>query len=660
MEALELASDDDMLSCGPGSVCEDGFIVDFGEYDYSIADRRIDRDQPADAGEEAIECDEIVGHSGLQGQSMVSGGLFDEAPIDMIASERDALSVAERSKTQKSKKGKDKKRKRDDRQDELLAAAVARAKKVPRAVATAFRVNNGCVHSICRRLRGVWIFRFLLDKLWESICPQGVDLAYSVSGNPLTPREFVIEKVNGRWLDVLVSSVKSTLTVGYAVITYGPDANGELNEITKLPMITPTCLEPDQYTLEWVLDANGQRRYVPRPIGHLQTACNTDENGQAAFDDYDVFVYFEPTSHGRPQSKAFAALDMMLMVQQLLMEYRIAAHSRNNQPFVVQSREGSAMRGGMPTGEPRHPAFSATTARPDPETGFMPSPTIAMWNGQRALNAETFAAGMRRTQLSMVQQRLVEGALMKTSEEADMTTFEIGDSETGNVTSVSPAQMWQRIVLALPANSEMARVTPPELPVEFISTLRMCISIVCSIFSIPAELILGSVGGGAHVTAVTLAQDQLRTAVLTWRRRLDTMLTRMYWKIFGFEHVMLVADAAGRAYFELTEEDANEVLMNRRVDFSFRTNMLDQAAARSLWKDGVLKPDAYARYTMKEYGLPRADVAVSEPTSDPRSQTAPSKNGRPNTMVRRDKKKKDSTAKGEERIPDVDRRDIER
>lgn len=54
-----------------------------------------------------------------------------------------------------------------------------------------FRVDHYSVMNLISRLRNSWAFNFLSDKLWESICPEGLDLTfYDAQGRAVKVRLF--------------------------------------------------------------------------------------------------------------------------------------------------------------------------------------------------------------------------------------------------------------------------------------------------------------------------------------------------------------------------------------------------------------------------------------------------------------------------------------
>lgn len=498
-----------------------------------------------------------------------------------------------------------------------LTTAKLGRERAPSVLPITYHVDSFCVQSLCRKLRGNWAYKFLSDKLWESICPQGIDLAYYVDGQPLTPRRSVIEDINTRWLTVSCQVLRSMLAVGYAVVVYGPnpDVDGANGSVPGASVMRASVLEPDEYILEWTTDQNGQRRYIPRPVGPLAAANPVDDSGRARFAIADVFFWYEPTHNGMPQSKAFAAFEMLIMINQLFMEYRVAAHGRNNQPLVVQSRVVSpARRRGLrdPADVPC-PRSQSESHHDHGAGGTLLSDYAGRLAAEKQLGIEHFRLGANLNEDARIRQDMVRRSHRWASADAKISTFEYGDSETGCVYELTPDQMWQRILMPLPTNAEIAKVNPPDLPAEYSTTLNKAISIVCAIFGVPAEIVLGALGGGAHVATATLAQEQLRSAVLSWRRLLCTVLTRMYWRVYGDLHLLFLADAAGREGLKLTDEDARAAVLEKQIEFSFRSNALDDESARKLFNDGVLTGEGYTKFVMKEYGLPRADVVVPVP-----------------------------------------------
>jgi len=68
--------------------------------------------------------------------------------------------------------------------------------------------------------------------------------------------------------------------------------------------------------------------------------------------------------------------------------------------------------------------------------------------------------------------RTFEGAVAS----ARLSSFEIGDPDTGSVYEVAPDQMWQRSLLPLPPGSEVARLDPPGLPNEFSDVVKLIVA----------------------------------------------------------------------------------------------------------------------------------------------------------------------------------------
>jgi hypothetical protein len=116
---------------------------------------------------------------------------------------------------------------------------------------------------------------------------------------------------------------------------------------------------------------------------------------------------------------------------------------------------------------------------------------------------------------------LVQNAYFEASASARISSFEVGDPEGGGAIEVSPAAMWQRGLLPLPAGSEIAHMDIPDLPTDFLGYYKLELANVCTQFGVPAEYAIGGLGG-AKIANASLTQEQIRATVLSARRDLES------------------------------------------------------------------------------------------------------------------------------------------
>jgi hypothetical protein len=461
-------------------------------------------------------------------------------------------------------------------------------------------VNYFRIKSFYRRLCRTWAHGAIGDKLWESICPQGIDLVYRVAETPLSPDDAVLEEINDVWAPQVCALFQSMVSVGYGTMIYGKKDEEDA-------IMTPRTLGPDEYSLQFSVDRNGVRRYVPRPRDTLAVLCLVDETGMPAFENYDVFFWKEPTHDGMWRSKSLTAYPYLIMLDQLMLDFRLITHERINTPLVVQQREspyGATRKyGSEPRVNPTGRAAEFGAPRQDENL----NPAAA----RQALGMYTFTMNAITAADSKLRQTMTQQTVARANESTAVMGFEYGDPETGLTHSVAPDLMRQRSFFALPTNSEVATAQQPDLPIEYAKNLLMTISFISSTFGLPPEVILGAATGRNASSA--LSQEQLRVTVLKWRYELQKCMRRMYWKIFGDSHSFLLADAAGKNKVVLSSRDANDAKARRtKLEFSFRSDPLDPEKARGLWKEGMLRRPGYGNFVMGEYGISKTDLVLDE------------------------------------------------
>jgi len=483
-----------------------------------------------------------------------------------------------------------------------------------------------------RRLDQTNLHKQLCDKLWESVCPQGIDLSYYVCGRPLSPAREVLEEIRTRWTTQVQAILYDMLTVGYAVVLYGvSDDDGGGGGVV------PRVLDPEECILWWTESECAVRVFTPRPAGALAQLCPPDASNQPAFScPYDIFWWKEPRQNGMWQSKALEAYRLLVSLDQLSKDYLVCAHEHVNQLLVVQSREppyGSLTRrgGGVGGGEPLVPGTAGAAGRTWGRGGAENRTPVAL---QQSLSMHMFATSAMTASDARLRQTMARESVCAASCSAEIMGFEVGESDTGASRMLAPPEMWQRGVLALPPNAEIGHTKPADLPAEFALNLRHTLSQITSTYGVPADVILGAVTGVR--ASSTLSQEQLRATVLAWRTKLaGECLPQMYWRVFGAAHGDIVSAAAARERFEFSDADAESAVVDCQVIFTFRSNSLDPDKARALWREGVLSDDGYRRYQMTEFGLDRRDMTelalqgdATQPEPEPEPAPPPTKRAR--------------------------------
>jgi len=116
----------------------------------------------------------------------------------------------------------------------------------------------------------------------------------------------------------------------------------------------------------------------------------------------------------------------------------------------------------------------------------------------------------------------------------------------------------------------------------------------------------------AKVATATLAQEQFRAAVVSWRRLLaGTCATKCHWRINGaVGHIQKLADALAFEGRQLTMEEATIVVDDLAVEFTFRQDKLDLDTAVALNAQGFVTSEAVTKILMRDYGLCQSDVMV--------------------------------------------------
>jgi hypothetical protein len=402
---------------------------------------------------------------------------------------------------------------------------------------------------------------------------------------------------NGPWKEQVKYMLPSLHGVGWAVVAYGPNPEHD-NELI------PRVLEPTDYILEWQYDQNGNRYYTPRPDKWLRELNDIDEFGRPIFKAADVFFMDEPSASGEIQSKARAIIDKLVLVDQLLTDYRLVAHGHQNQPLVIESPDTSKNERITPPGfrsERQVAAYGGgITSQAESLTGS---------EAMRNLGIHSFTLAGERAAAAKIQQSMVQRSIAASAKSAKLTDMEVVNEYSGLIEFVSPEQTWMRNLLNLPPGSVVSNVSAPSLPNEYREVLNLNISMCCVTFGIPPELILGTHGGGAKVTTATLSQEQLRSTVMNLRDRLEKVMESMYWRTYGGQgHILHLGDALAEEGVELTEEDAIRAVENMSVKFLFRQDALTLEVAQSLYSSGLLEPDALMRFVMQKYGLSYKDV----------------------------------------------------
>jgi len=463
-----------------------------------------------------------------------------------------------------------------------------------------FRVNQYAAIELEQHLNHNMIFNGIEDKLWESICPAGMDVTFIDGEETRKPLEWFAEKViNKYWVPEAKELMRSMHLYGFAVVTYGPipALGGE---------IAPHVLRPSEYVLEFRIDQNGNRYYTPRPSGALLPMSGEDSAGHPLFKAAEVFFSSEPDEWGNIRSKAAQVLEQLLHADQIMTTHRLILHERSNAPLVIQSRDTAEKRGQGASGDPR---VQTHGVRSTMQYEDVPRQTLT-----RSVQMRAFANNYDHASSSKLQQEMVNESVGAAAVAARLTRMNAVNPVSGLIVPVTPEQTWVRSMIPLPINAELANYQTPELPKDAIDMVRVLISECCVMFGVPPEWMLGALGGGARIAAAQISQENLASCVRTTREKLCRVWDDVYWRIYGIQHIRHKAEqVAEQEERVLGLDEAADAIRNMSVQFSFRSHGLSYERAKMMFDDGVLTGSELVRTAVKEYGL--SPVALLVPLS---------------------------------------------
>lgn len=499
------------------------------------------------------------------------------------------------------------------------------------------RINNASINDVMTVTDRNSAFMFVRDKLWSSICPDGIDVTIDVPGSSEgsnRPNRWFCENIlNGVWLHEVKRAFTFALATGVVVFTYGPRPDVDGGEVC------PRAPDPRDFKLEWRVDQHGTRYYLPVPIARTLPAQPENSN---RFEFFDVFVLNEPNPNGEVCSKVRGCLQELVFMQQTLENYKQLDCSRTYLPMVVENNptaipEDIALR--FPTSAYRQPyttsdggdgGIGITSMNPGAATvrniSLAGLPGGISGGGGGGINPRgRYAISVEEQQRFGNEMNMyAEAANQSSNVIRDITTRTHAESmarsviaqvntvtDTGEIRKQNQTPAWRNL-MPLPPGTSVKNIRLHDPPKQFSEVYRQMLSLVCSALGVPPELLLGAIGGQARVSTSTLSQEELRSSVMEWRSILTRLLAKMYWRIYGPAHMQQIADNAWREGISLTEETGKESLQGIRAVFRFRNQRVTYDKAREMYADGLLTRDALVKIAMEEKGLDITDFALPQ------------------------------------------------
>lgn len=461
-----------------------------------------------------------------------------------------------------------------------------------------------------------------IRKLWTAICPSYIDIILKQDGIMYQPSERFSDTINSIWSMQMQKALRSIMIVGYYLVTFCSK--------TKSGNTVPNVVDPIHYRLWWEYDYNGRRKYGAIPLGlpidpdrdsTVETGHNLGYNVYASmpeFDDYKLFVYDEPTDDGQITSRTRCVLTDITCVQQIINDWMIGLNQRTNNPIVIQSvshhesPSGRAATGLGPGGMAvDNQAAVAIRMSQGLDTRLPPSLSRNVAEADISLNLMRYSASQ------YAQNRITNDQLGKQvqmfNDTASLAPSRLFDDRRGVMTTGAAMLPWQRgLTLKVPPHLEIAKqLDTPEPPRSMPNVVNLLISLISSELGVPQETILQVIEKDPKMKTADLNNADFERSVKWWRNNFSHDMTKLYWRIYGEDHVdqpvfdILPAKTAKKATINGRSKKKYKQPHDVSIMFSFRLGKLTSAIAEKYYSMNILKYSAVIETLSTEYGIPR-------------------------------------------------------
>jgi hypothetical protein len=526
------------------------------------------------------------------------------------------------------------------------------------------------------------LFNIAVRKLWQSICPNGMDMYIEWGPFMSKPtqwfQDFVVNRV---WVEELQNAYYSLIVVGYFAVTYSPSPENP-------EMLTPHVLDPQQYRVWWTIDQNGRRywRITPRnlPVSLLNKDFITrtdfdaayhrkeDENGKRSsstnstahvrrgidlatgiknaqyaqsasywqvagnnqFEAIDFYVDPRgvPTDDGRIRSRAMNCLESIIQISNMHNSTLRLLDQLANMPLVTQCVTPNfvtdVVRGMTGTG----PVSASTVPRTYGGGGGGPAPsaqqdvlTIPMAEDSLALPLFRYSAAASAS--AYVSREIRESSIDRAAARAAVMPIKMFDELSDTVYYGTHTHPWMTNHIALPPGVQATSLQVPDVQKALADLRQWLTASICNALEVPPELVLGS-----HIIRVStsaITQEALAASVMHWRNDLCTHAEIMYWRIYGAVTMVPYVRIFEEANIEITEEFIKDLVMDMAVKFSFRNAPISATDAVALFKDHIITRTAMMKILSERYGMEFKDFELDDglPQQQQQQQPPPQKPG---------------------------------
>jgi hypothetical protein len=521
------------------------------------------------------------------------------------------------------------------------------------------------------------LFNIAVRKLWQSICPNGMDM-YTEWG-PLMSKptqwfqDFVVNRV---WVEELQNAYYSLIVVGYYAVTYSPSPENP-------EMLTPHVLDPQQYRVWWTIDQNGRRywRITPRnlPVSLLNKEFitksefesayhqkedggtegikgegNTNSNarvrkgidlatgvknapyaqsasywqvaGNNQFEAVDFYVDPRgvPTDDGRIRSRAMNCLESIIQISNMHNSTLRLLDQLSNMPLVTQCVTPNfvtdVVRGMTGTG----PVSASTVPRGGP-TPSAPQDVMSIPMAEDSLALPLFRYSAASAASAYISREIRESTIDRAAARAAVMPIKMFDELSDVVYWGTHRHPWMDSHIALPPGTQMAAFRVPDVQKSLADLRQWLTASICNALEVPPELVLGS-----HIIRVStsaITQEALGASVLHWRKDLCTQAEMMYWRIYGAVTLVPYVRIFEDVNIEITEEFIRDFVMDMAVRFSFRNQPISATDSVKLYKDGVITRSAMMKRLSEVYGFEFRDFVLEDPPLPQQQQPNDHKRG---------------------------------
>lgn len=480
-------------------------------------------------------------------------------------------------------------------------------------------------------------------RLWTAICPNQIDIILKQDGIIYRPSDEFSELINYTWGTQMQKALRSIMIVGYYLVTFcavnkDDDDDDDENERHngKSTYLVPNVVDPVHYRLWWEYDYNGRRKYGATPIGlPINHNDSNVESPIAEFENYKIFIYDEPTDDGQITSRTRCALTDIMYINQIISDWMIGLNQRANNPIVIQGIGRSEVPSGrVATGlGPGGSAVdnqAAVAIRMSQGLDSRLPPSLS----RNAAQADISLNLMRYSASQYAQNRITSDQLEKQiqmlNDRASLTTSRLFDDKRGVMTTGAALLPWQRgLTLKIPQHLQLAhQLDAPEPPKSMPNVVNLLIGLIASELGVPQETILQAVGKDTSVRSNEISNTDFMRSARWWQNNFSRNMTKMYWRIYGIDHIDTVDFNIPVSKMSKTKTIGNSKINRKRVKqpanisikFSFRNGVMTSAIAEKYYNSHVLNYSALTETLTTEYGISKEMINTEGPIESMRRQ----------------------------------------